>query len=90
MHFEFDEYVKVKHDIILDSQGSDSKIWPEKDMKALDEFCRKHGIVGYNCGKMNPIAALCMLKQKLGISDSSLQERIPYSDTINKKILLKG
>jgi hypothetical protein len=90
MHFEFDEYVKIKHDIILDSQGSNDRVWPEKDIKILDDFCKKHNIVGFNCGKMNPIAALALLKQKLGISDTSLQERTPYSNVMNKRILLNG
>lgn len=91
MYFEFDELVNVRHNILLDSQKTDnSGIWPEKDIKALEDFCKKHGIVGYNCGRMNPIAALALLKQKLGIVDSSLQERTPYSNPSNKKILLNG
>ncbi len=90
MHFEFDESVNVKHNIILDSQNPENKIWPDKDMKALEDFCKKHGIIGYNCYKMNPIAALALLKQKLGIIDNSLQEKTPYSNIMSKKILLNG
>ncbi len=90
-HFEFDEYVKVKHNIIFDSQNDETKVWPERDVEALEDFCRKYGIVGYNCGRMNPIAAIAMLKQKLGITDTSLKEITPYSNAINnKKILLNG
>lgn len=90
MYFEFDELVNVKHNIIIDSQNPDNRIWPDKDMKALEDFCKKYGIVGYNCGLMNPLAALALLKQKLGVVDVSLQERTPYSSGMNKKILLNG
>jgi hypothetical protein len=55
------------------------KEWPEKDIKTLEDFCTKNGIVGYNCGKMHPIAALAFLKQYLGIVDGSLEERVPVS-----------
>jgi hypothetical protein len=52
--------------------------WPEKDIKLLDDFCKEHGIVGFNCGRMSPIAALAFLKQRLGIADGPLKDRIPY------------
>ena len=52
--------------------------WPEKDLKELEEFCKKHGILGFNCGRMSPIAALSLLKNKMGIVDSTTEERIPY------------
>jgi len=63
--------------------------WPEKDIKALEDFCLKYGIVGFNCGKMSPIAALAMLKQKLGVIEPT-ENRVTYSDAMNQKILLKG
>lgn len=77
--------------------------WPEKDIQALEDFCKKYGIFGFNCGKMHPIAALAMLKRNLGVGDS-LGENIPagyeklgkfgpnypYSSAINEKTLLKG
>lgn len=52
--------------------------WPEKDVKALEDFCAKYGIMGFNCGKMSPIAALALLKGKMGIVDAPLEERVPY------------
>ena len=52
--------------------------WLEKDMKTLEDFCKQHGIVGFNCGRMSPIAALAFLKQSLGIVDAPLEERVPY------------
>lgn len=51
--------------------------WPEKDVRALEEFCAKYGILGFNCGRMSPVAALAMLKNKLGIVDGQLDERVP-------------
>ena len=52
--------------------------WPEKDVKTLEDFCAKHGILGFNCGRMSPIAAMAMLKQKIGIVDGPLEERMPF------------
>ncbi len=63
--------------------------WPDQDIKALEDFCLKYGIVGFNCGRMSPVAALSMLKQKLGVIEPT-ENRITYSDAMNKKMLLKG
>lgn len=53
--------------------------WPEKDVKALEDYCRRMGIVGFNCGRMHPIAALAKLRQELGddYTDVPLEERVP-------------
>lgn len=51
--------------------------WPEKDVQALTDFCAKHGILGFNCGRMSPVAALAMLKNQLGIVDGPLEQRVP-------------
>jgi hypothetical protein len=69
--------------------------WPESDMKALNDFCEKHGILGFNCGRMSPIAALAFLKNKMGIVDGPLEERVPYGYTrmgqsSNKASILHG
>lgn len=63
--------------------------WPEDDIKTLEDFCKQHGIIGFNCGRMSPIAALALLKAKLGIIDTIPVEQ-RYSSEINKKSLLKG
>ena len=52
--------------------------WPEKDVKALEDFCKQHGIMGFDCGKMSPIAAMAMLKNMLGIVDGPLADRVPF------------
>ena len=79
--------------------------WQEKDLKALEDFCIKHGIIGFNTGRMSPIASLAFLKRKLEISDDvPLEERIPagyekihrfnpnypYTEMVRRKILIKG
>lgn len=51
--------------------------WPEADVKVLEDFCKKYGVLGFDCGKMSPIAALTMLKNMLGIVDGPLENRIP-------------
>lgn len=51
--------------------------WPEKDVKALEDFCKQYGIVGFNCGRMSPVAALAFLKGKLGVVDGPLEQRVP-------------
>lgn len=50
------------------------------DMKELQEYCQKHGILGVNFGNRNPRAVLQMLKARMG-------ER---SEPINKRGLLNG
>lgn len=103
----FDPYQTMLNKKILDSgetiDTTPKNQWPEKDIKALEDFCKKYGIFGFNCGKMHPIAALAMLKSNLGVSDN-LGENIPvgyekldkfgpsypYSNAINQKTLLKG
>jgi hypothetical protein len=50
-----------------------------KDIQELEEFCQRYGIMGFNFGKMNPKAALRMLKGKMGIIDEKVS---------NKKMLL--
>jgi hypothetical protein len=52
-----------------------------EDRKELESFCKKHGIVGFECGNMNPKAALKMLKSRLGILEET---------PINKTKLLLG
>lgn len=80
------------------------QMWPEKDVKVLEDFCKQYGIIGFSCGHMSPIAALAMLKQKLGIADGPLEERVPYgyekigennpnypyTNAIKKKMILQG
>lgn len=88
-----------KKEIITDSKPD----WPERDIRALTEFCKKYKILGFNCGKMSPIAALALLKRQMGVSDSPLNERIPFTGTkpinnpdytyqnmVQKKTLLHG
>jgi len=53
------------------------------DVYELEEFCRKHNILGFNCGRMNPKSALRMLKSKIGVP---IEEVTPTK----AKTLLKG
>lgn len=72
--------------------------WPAEDIKRLEDFCKKHGIVGFNCGRLPPILALRLLKDKLGISDAVVDDKFiesyninyPYTEAISKKQLIKG
>jgi hypothetical protein len=41
--------------------------YDSKDIKALEEFCKSHGIFGFNFGRMHPRAALSMLRSKMGL-----------------------
>lgn len=52
--------------------------WPEAETQKLQDYCAKLGIVGFNCGRMHPIAALAMLKKQFGdYSGVPLEERMP-------------
>lgn len=58
--------------------GEDTKIPPvaeydPNDIYALQEFCKQHGIAGFNFGRMNPKAALQMLKARMGIKETPVQ-----------------
>lgn len=57
--------------------------YSENDINELESFCRKHGIIGFNCGRMHPKTALRMLKMKMGIP----HEEKPI---VENKSLLKG
>lgn len=51
--------------------------WPSEDVKALEDYCQRVGIIGFGSG-LNPKVALSMLKKQFGdYSDTSLEERIP-------------
>jgi hypothetical protein len=51
--------------------------WPEEDVKALEDYCKKMGILGF-ATRMNPKIALMQLKQQMGdYSGVPLEDRIP-------------
>jgi hypothetical protein len=54
------------------------------DLYELQEFCKQHNIIGFNCGRMNPKFALKMLKSKMGLPNEE-----SCVNTQNKS-LLKG
>lgn len=68
----------------------------QSDVKELEEFCRTHGIVGFNCGNMNPKAALEILKNRVGSATNvvkSLESQgyeVAGKDYKHKKQLLNG
>ena len=69
-------------------QGEDANLppiqeFPQQDINELESFCRKYGIIGFNCGRMHPKAALRMLKMRMGIPN----EEKPI---VENKSLLKG
>ena len=69
-------------------QGEDTTLppiqeFPQQDIEELESFCRKYGIIGFNCGRMNPKAALRMLKSRMGVP---IEEATPAKI----KCLLKG
>jgi len=51
--------------------------WPEADVKALQDYCQRMGIIGFST-RHNPRLALAQLKQQVGdMSDISLENRVP-------------
>jgi hypothetical protein len=96
---EFDPYQMMvkKKEVNAGNIADDTptQSWPEEDIKKLEDFCKKMGIIGFNCGKMSPLAALAFLKQKLGILDETPKSEgygpnYPYTEAIKKKMLLHG
>lgn len=80
--FDPHQLMVKKHKVETGEVAPDTTIssvqWPEKDMEVLNDFCKQHNIMGFNCGRMSPISALAFLKNKIGLSDKSLSERIPF------------
>ena len=58
---------------------SKTVIWPENDVKLLQDYCNKMGIVGFNSGRTPPLVALSLLKKQLGddYTNVPLEERVP-------------
>lgn len=52
--------------------------WPEEDTKALQDYCSKMGIYGFN-SKLHPKIVLAQLKKQFGedFSGVPLEERVP-------------
>ena len=48
----------------------------QEDVNELEEFCYKHNIIGFNCGRMSPKAALSMLKRKLGVISEQKSNKV--------------
>lgn len=52
--------------------------YPEEEIKALEDFCTKHGILGVNYGNRPPSVILALLRKQIGdYSDTPLEGRIP-------------
>lgn len=81
---EFDPYQAL---LKRKKQQDSGELPPIKDIDPnelyeLQQFCQKHGIVGFNCGRMNPKVALQMLKSRMGIREN------PNTPPAQKKVLL--
>lgn len=51
--------------------------WPEEDVKALEDYCKRMGIVGF-ATRQNPKLALMQLQKQMGdYSGVPLEERVP-------------
>ncbi len=51
--------------------------WPEEDVKALEDYCKRMGIMGF-ATRINPKIALMQLKRQMGdYSGVPLEDRIP-------------
>lgn len=51
--------------------------WPAEDVKELDDFCKRNGILGVS-SRMNPKLALMQLKRQIGdYSGVALEDRVP-------------
>ena len=79
---QFDPYkamIKKKEADTVPIDPSTIKQWPEADVKRLQEYCEKMGIIGFSAGRMHPIAALSMLKKQFGedFTGTPMEERLP-------------
>lgn len=87
----------------LEQVSPEIQVWPEEDVTKLQNYCKKMGIVGFNAGRMHPIAALAMLMKQFGedYSNIPLDERLPagyqklgtktpYGEAMQKRQILHG
>ena len=82
-----DDYPTMNVDMIRaalmnrNRSAEDCEVVPHdpSDVIELEEFCKNHGILGVNFGRMSPKSTLRMLKSRMGIRESP-----------SEKILLKG
>ena len=53
--------------------------WPEESVNKLQDYCKKMGIVGFNSGRLPPLVALHLLRNKLGdnYTGISMEDRVP-------------
>lgn len=78
----FDPYLTLinkKKSESSDIDQSTVKTWPIEAIEALQSYCKKMGINGFNSGHVHPLVALKLLKDKFGddYTDVPLNERIP-------------
>lgn len=81
---EFDPYAAL---VKRKKQQDSGELPPIKDINPddlyeLQKFCQAHGVVGFNFGRMNPKAALQMLKSRMGIREN------PTTPPAQKTVLL--
>ena len=85
----FDPYqamLRRKQSNVSDESGyinADVQQYDAKDIQALEEFCQQYGIMGFNFGKMNPKAALRMIKGKMGVRDEPTTPTTPTTPIRN-------
>lgn len=85
----FDPYqamLRRKQSNVSDESGyinAEVQQYDTKDIQALEEFCQQYGIMGFNFGKMNPKAALRMIKGKMGVRDEPTTPTTPTTPIRN-------
>ena len=69
--------VKRKQAETAPADPSTIQKWPEEDVKELEDYCKRNGIMGF-ASRMNPKLALMQLKRQVGdYSGVALDDRIP-------------
>jgi len=82
----FDPYQAMfrrKQSNVSDESGyinTEVQQYDPRDVQELEEFCQQYGIMGFNFGKMNPKAALSMLKKKVGVVSEHKSNKIILHD----------
>jgi len=82
----FDPYqamLRRKQSNVSDESGyinTEVQQYDPRDVQELEEFCQQYGIMGFNFGKMNPKAALSMLKKKVGVVSEHKSNKIMLHD----------
>lgn len=66
---DINSLLKGKNKKQITTSNTEKLVFDKNDEKELEDFCKKHGIMGVDFGNKNPKQILEMLKRHMGLSN---------------------